>query len=820
VPFVIRPKQVFRRLTATPGFTVIALITIAAGVGANSAIFGVVESVLLKPLPYPQANRLISVMHVAPGINIPELPASPSTYFTYRDQNRTFEDVGVWAPDSVSVTGLSEPEQVRALDVTDGVFPVLGVRPALGRLFTRKDDSPASPSTAMLSYGYWQHKAGGNASIIGRRILIDGEAREIIGVLPQNFRFLDRDESVILPLRFDRSKLYLGNFSFQGIARLRPGVTLAQASADVVRMLAIVNRSYPPPPGYSTKQFEDARIGPDLRPLKDSVVGDVGATLWIVMGTIGLVLLIACANVANLLLVRAEGRSQELAIRASLGASRTQLAAEIFAESITLGLTGGVIGLGLAMGALKALIAIAPSNLPRLADISMDPVTVLFTVLVSLFAGALLGLMPVLKYTSVHPGAGLRQGGRTSSASRERHRARNSLVIVQVTLAVILLISSGLMLRTAYALTQVKPGFNAPSTLQTIEISIPEAQIKNAEKVVRTQQDILHAIAAVPGVTGIAMAGAVPMDGETSFDPVFARDKTYSEKDVPVHRYQYVAPRYFQTIGARLVAGRDYDWSDLYDRHNVVIISENLARDYWGSAQNAIGKQVRDNTADPWREVIGVVNDIHYNGMNHPAPTIAYWPMLMNKFEGNDEQVRRTIKFVIRSNRAGSQSFVSEVRRAVWSVNASLPVANIDTMAEYVSRSLARTSFTLVMLSVAAGMALLLGLVGIYGVIAYSVSQRRREIGVRIAVGAQPSHILNLFIRSGLLLTGSGVLLGIVLSAAAMRLMSSILFGVQAFDLPTYLAACVALLSAAVLASYIPSRRALSVDPAEALRAE
>lgn len=817
---VIRPKQMFHRLTATPGFTVIALITIAAGIGANSAIFGVVESVLLKPLSYPQSDRLISVMHAAPRLNIPVLPASPSTYFTYREQSRSFEDVGLWTGDSVSVTGLAEPEQVDALDVTDGVFPLLGVRPALGRVFTRKDDTAGSPSTAMLSYGYWQHKAGGNTSIVGRRILIDGEAREIIGVLPQNFRFLDRDASVILPLRFDRSKLSLGNFSFQGIARLRPGVTLTQANADVARMLAIVNRSYPPPPGYSTKQFEDVRIGPNLSLLKDSVIGDVGATLWIVMGTIGLVLLIACANVANLLLVRAEGRSQELAIRSSLGASRSHLAAEIFAESITLGSAGGAIGLALAMGALKALIGIAPANLPRLADISIDMTTILFTALASLFAGALLGLVPVLKYTSVHVGAGLRQGGRTSSASRERHRARNSLVVVQVTLAVILLISSGLMLRTAYALTQVEPGFSAPSTLQTIEISIPDAQIKIAERVVRTQQEIMRAIAALPAVSAVAMGGAVPMDGESSFDPVFARDKTYSDKDIPVHRYQYVSPRYFQTIGARLIAGRDYDWSDLYDRHNVVIISENLAHDYWGSAQNAIGQQVRDNSADPWREVVGVVNDIHYDGMNKAAPTIAYWPMLMNKFEGNDEQVRRTIKFVIRSNRAGSQSFISEVRRAVWSVNGTLPVASVDTMAEYVSKSLARTSFTLVMLSVAAGMALLLGLVGIYGVIAYSVSQRRREIGVRMAVGAQPAHILNLFVRSGLVLTGSGVLLGMVLSAAAMRLMSSILFGVQPFDLPTYLAACVALLTAALLASYIPSRRALSVDPAEALRAE
>ncbi len=367
--FSIRPKQLFRRLIAAPGFTAIALITIAAGIGANSTIFGVVDGVLLKPLPYPQPDRLISVAHKAPGLNITDLPASPSTYFTYRDQSHSFADIGLWTEDSVSITGLAEPEQVPALDVTDGTLPLLGVHPVRGRLFTRKDDAPGAPETALLSYGYWQHRFGGDPSIVGRRLRIDGQARQVIGILPEKFRFLERDASVILPFHFDRAKLVLGNFSYHAIARLRPGITMPQAEADVTRMLAIVNRSYQPPVGYSLKMFEDAHIGPNLQPLAHEVIGDVGATLWIMMGTIGLVLLIACANVANLLLVRAEGRQQELAIRAALGATWTQLASEILGESVALGLAGGALGLALAFGALRALVAIAPANLPRLTDI-------------------------------------------------------------------------------------------------------------------------------------------------------------------------------------------------------------------------------------------------------------------------------------------------------------------------------------------------------------------------------------------------------------------------------------------------------------------
>src|SRR5579864_2581527 len=356
--FMIHLKQVFRRLRNAPLFTAITLITLAAGVGGNTVVFSVLEGVLLKPLPYPKPSELIGVWHSAPGINIKDLNMAPSHYFVYREQNKSFEDVGVYQGDSVSVTGLAEPEQVDDLLVTDGTLPLLGVTPMLGRIFTEQDDSPGSPDTVILGYGYWRKKFGGDKSVIGRSLTIDGKPTEIIGVLPQTFHFLDwQDQALYLPFKWDRNKMHLGNYSYEGIARLKPGVTMEQASADIARMIPIVMSSFPAPEGFSLKLFQDAHIGPNLRPLKNDVVGDVGSTLWVLMGSIGLVLLIACANVANLLLVRVEGRRQELAVRSALGAGRYRIAGELMLESVILGLLGSTIGLGLAYAALRILVA-------------------------------------------------------------------------------------------------------------------------------------------------------------------------------------------------------------------------------------------------------------------------------------------------------------------------------------------------------------------------------------------------------------------------------------------------------------------------------
>ena len=803
-------------------FTIITIITLAAGVGANIAVFSVVEGVLLKPLPYPHAERLVGVWHTAPGLNMDEVNMAPSNYFIYREQNRVFEDIGVYQGYSVAVTGQGNPEQVPGIVVTDGVLPTLGVAPMLGRWFSRADDTPGAADTVMMDYGYWQRRFGGDRSIVGRVITVDGKLRQVIGVMPRNFRFLDGEQpALILPLQLDRNKTTLGQFSYDGIARLRPGITLAQANADILRLIPTVWRSFPAPPGFSMDLFQTARLGARIRPLGQVVVGDVGKLLWVLMGSIGVVLLIACANVANLLLVRAEGRHQELAVRTALGASRLRIASDFLLESVVIGILGSGLGLLVAWGALRLLIAINPQGLPRLQDIGIDLTVLAFTLVVSLFCSLLFGSIPALRYASARMGTGLREGGRTLSQGRERHRTRNTLVVIQVGLAFVLLICSGLMIRTFRALTHVDPGFDSKAGIQTFRLAISEVEVPKAENVMRREEAIAQGLAAIPGVTSVALANSVPMDGGHWMDPVFAQDRNYADgSQPPLRRFKFVSPGFLRTLGIPLIAGRDFDWAETYQRLPVAMVSENLAREYWGSPANALGKYIRVGTKDDWRQIVGVAGNLLDDGTNKDAPTIAYWPILMNHFESDDENVRREVLYAIRSSRAGSESLMNDVRRAVWSVDANLPLFKFRTMEYFYSRSMARTSFTLVMLGVAAALALLLGLVGLYGVIAYSASQRRREIGIRIALGAQRNAVTAMFVRQGLAMAGGGVACGLIVAVAATRLLRSLLFHVSPIDPLTYGCAALALCAAGALASYIPSRRTASVDPVEALRAE
>ena len=803
-------------------FTAITLITLAAGVGANTVVFSVLEGVLLKPLPYPHSDELVGIWQTAPGLNIQDLNIAPSTYFIFREQNQSFVDLGAYQYDSVSITGVAEPEQVSALRVTDGTLPLLGVQPILGRTFSRQDDSAGAAPTALLSYGYWRRKFGSDPSIIGRTIIADGKSRQIIGVLPPKFHFLDRDDAAILtPMQWDRNNLKLGNYSYEGLARLKPGATLQQANADLARMQPIVMSTFPAPEGFSIKIFQDAKIGPNVRPLKQDVVGDVGKSLWVLMASIGMVLLIACANVANLLLVRVDGRRQELAVRGALGATRGRIAAELLLESVTLGLLGSAIGLALAYAALRALVAIAPDGLPRINEITINGPVLLFTLLVSLVSSALFGCIPVFKYAGVRLNTGIREGGRAVSQSREQHRARGVLVVVQVALALVLLICSGLMIRTFRALTKVEPGFSKPAELQTFRISILDTQVPDREQVVRMDEAILHKIQAIPGVSAAAWGSSIPMDGDSNNDPVFVADRTYAEGELPpLRRFKRAAPGFLETLGTPLVAGRFFTWADTYQHLPVAIVSENFARENFSQPSAALGKRIRVATTDDWREIVGVVANVFDNGVSQPAPTTIVWPVLMDRFEGDKEFVARDVTFAIRSSRAGSESLMKDVREAVWSINPNLPLSSVNTVDFYYRRSIARTSFTLIMLGVAGSMALLLGVVGIYGVIAYSVSQRTREIGIRMALGAQTQTLTGMFVRHGMRLTAIGVAFGVVTAIVVMRLMSSLLFHVSPVDPATYVAVCAALIIPAWLASYVPSRRAATVDPVDALRGE
>jgi predicted permease len=816
-----RVRRATRRLLKAPLFTSVAVLTLGLGIGANTAIFSVIRGVLLKPLPLDQPDQLVGMWHTAPGIGIPLLNQAPSLYLTYREEGRVFEEVGIWDRDDVSVTGSGEPERLEALDVSDGTLALLHVQPVVGRRFTADDDSPRTPQRVMIAYGYWQRKFGGDPNVIGRQIMIDGSPREIIGVLPASFKFLDTNPQIILPFRFNRAELFVGNFSYRGIARLKPGVTIAQANADVARMLPMVMDRFPMPPGFTRQMFEDAHIGPNVRPLAQDVIGDVGRVLWVLLGTVGIVLLIACANVANLFLVRAEGRQQELAIHAALGAGARRIAWELLSESLLLGVIGGVVGLLLASIGIRALVAAAPEGLPRVQDIGIDPMVLLFTLGISLIAGLLFGAIPAFRFATPRLAAALNQGGRLGTASRQRHRARNMLVIAEIALAVVLLVGSGLMIRTFQAMRRVDPGFSHPSQVVTVRISIPESLIKDPIETARAFQRIQSKIEQIPGVTSVALASGVAMDGIGEHDPIFVEDfPAPSGKIPPIRNYRMTDGAYASTMGNRLIAGRMLNWDDSFNRLPVVVISENLAREYWKDPHAALGRRIRNTPDNPWRTIVGVVGDERADGLAKPAPVIVYWPMVMNDFWTDKVRVQRSVSYVIRTERPKSTTLVKEVQQAVWSVNGSVPLASVRTLTDIMSASMAQTSFALVMLAIAASVALLLGVVGIYGVIAYVASQRVKEIGIRIALGALARDVTGLFLRQGLVLAGIGIAIGMIVAGVATRVMSTLLYGVHALDPLTYATAATALGLTAALASYIPAARAARVDPADALRRE
>src|SRR6266403_1540289 len=809
-------------------FTAVALLTIAIGIGANAAVFSVVNSVLLKPLNYPNAEQLVSLHQIAPGApGLADfengLHLSASMYFTYAEHNRTFQSLGVWDTGTASVTGLAEPEQVRTVEVSDGVLQALDVPPAVGRWLSEADQVPRGPQRVMLSYGYWQRRVGGDRSVIGRNITVDARPREIVGVMRKGFRLVDTDFDLMVPFAFDRGTLILAGFGFDGVGRVKPGVTVAEANADLTRMLPIWMDSWTNGPGTNSHFYETWKITPMIRPLKREVIGNVSDVLWVVMGTIGLVMLVACANVTNLFLVRIEARQQELAVRAALGASRGRMVRGLLVESVMLGLLGGVLGAAFAYAGVHLLLAIGPANLPRLSEISLDARTLGFTLLLALLSGLLLGLFPALKYAGPRASLALRSGGRAASASRERHRARSILVVGQVAMALVLLVSAGLMIRTFQALRTVDPGFTDAQHLQVMRISIPSALVAEPEKVLRIQNQILEKLEAIPGVQSAAFGNEMPMEGyDSSWDEIYAEDKVYPAGEMgTVRLYKYFSPGFCRTAGTRIIAGRELTWTEVYGVRPVVMISESLAAEMWGSTNEAVGKRIREFPSMPWHEVVGVVQDVRENGVQEKAPEIVYWPSLTGNLRGpGPVDVVRTVTFLARSERAGTKAFLNEMRQAVWSVNSNLPLASVRTMQEVYDKSVARTSFTLVMLGIAGAMALVLGIIGIYGVISYTVSQRQREIGIRLALGAQSGDVVQMVVRQGARLALVGVAIGVGAALGLMPLMRSLLFRVTAQDPQTFAAVAVLLIFVALLACYIPARRATRIDPLVALRYE
>jgi putative ABC transport system permease protein len=814
-------KHALRRLFKSPAFALTAIITVGAAIGANALIFSVVNGVVLKPLPYANPSTLVGAWLVAPGVMPGPLQQSAATYFMLRDSAQSFEDIGLWQSSSATITGRGEPEQVETLNVTDGTLPILGIHPELGRGFSKEDDLPQGPSVVLITHRYWQRAFGASPSAIGQSVMVNGTPREVIGVLPENFRFLTANPLVIIPLKIDRTTIHAAGFNYQGVARLKPGVTMEQANADVERLLPSLTGRFPLPQGFTQKMFDDARFGSLVRPLDVDVVGDIGSMLWILLGTVGLVLLVACANVANLFLVRAEARQQELAIRLALGAEARKVAWQLMSESLLVAMIGGVLGIALAYGGIQLLVYLQPAQLPRLNEITIDPLVMAFTIGISLLAGLLFGAIPIAKYARPQMAAALKDSSRGSSEGRERHRARNTLVVAQVALAAVLLVASGLMVRTFLAIRDVAPGFRNPEEVLTLRISIPGAVIKDDSQAAQAHEQIVRGIEAIPGVESVGVASSVTMDGNSNNDPIWVEDFPSSDSAIPaLRRHKYVGGKYIETMGNSIVAGRAITWTDVQSAAPVAMISENLAREYWREPALAIGKRIRRNPkTTEWVEIVGVTGNERQDGSTKPAPAIVYWPMKSQGFEGGTF-VQRSQSYAIRSSRLNATGFLKEVQQAVWSVNPNLPLARVRTLQEIYNRSMAQTQFVLVILGIAASVTLLLGLVGIYGVIAYIVSQRRREVGIRMALGAQGESVQRIFVTRGLSLAAIGLALGLIGAGALMRLLSSQLFGVNPYDPITYVAVTAGLGLVALVATWLPARQATRVDPMLALRAE
>ena len=809
-------RHALRMIRTKPGFSVPALLSLALGIGANIAIFSVVNGVLIRPLPYPEPDALAGVYNSAvfQGQAIASMPLSLGMYTAYKESAQAFREFGVWTAGAATVTGIGDPEQLAAVTMTRGVLPALGVRPFLGRWFSSEDQTPDAQQTVILSYGYWQRRFGGDGHAIGRVVLIDYVPRRVIGVMPRTFRFLNLAPDVLLPQRLPIGPIRSDEFNHSGIARLKPGVTLTRANRDIARVLAIWGDT-----GSARQVLQQLRIQPALHPLKQEVVGDIGAVLGILMGALVLVLLLVCANVANLVQVRAQARRREFAIRAALGAGWERIARELLVESLTLGVLGGALGLGLAYAGIRLLVTRGFTTLPRLSEISVDSTSLGFGLACSLGSSILFGSIALLKSGRSR---GM-QNGRGASPGREQMRAQNALVVAQVGLALVLLVAAGLMVRSFLALHAVTPGFTHPEQIQTVRILIPEAQVPAPERVAQMQAEIADRLAAIPGVTAAAFADSLPMELEYhNGNAVAVEGKTPVDQIPPNRTIQRISPGLFAAQGTRLIAGRDFTWDDVSGQQRVAIVSENMARETWGEPRSALGKRIRIGGSGPWTVVVGVAENVYQDGVDRQAPPTVYLRAGVEAAAqpGDRAAIRRGVTFAVRSRRAGTEGFLRDMTAAIHAVNPGLPLAKVRTLNDVYRLSMARTSFALVLLGIAGAMALALAIVGVYGVLAYAVAQRRREVGIRIALGAEPGMVKSLFVREGLILAGIGGAIGLASAGALSRWISSLLFGVTPLDPVTYGISGGIILAAAMTASYIPARRAASVDPMETLRSD
>jgi len=811
-----------RGLALRPAFATVVVLTLGLGIGATTAIYALLDSVVLRPLPYPNASRLVYIEHPVPGIETnAKWRMSQAGYFFFRKNSKAFDDIAVYSESEASLVTPDAAERVRAAAVSGNFFQVVGTRPFLGRSFTDADNGPNAAPVALLGYAFWRQRFNADARVVGTSVSLGSRPFTIVGVAPPKLNLPDYDAQIWLPLELDPDAPAVNSHYLDGIARLRLGVTVSAAQADAARLTSRLPEEFPR--AYGPGFMRESRFGVLVSPLRDIVIGGMSRTLWILLGAVSIVMLIAFANVANLFLVRAEARRRETDIRLALGADRLHLAGHYVTESALLALIGGAIAVGLAYGAIRFLIILNPSSVPRLAELSLGWQAGVVALALALGAGIALGLLPL---TGLVLGrdrdSTLREGGRTQTASRAQLSARSALVVTQMALAVVLLAAAGLMLRSFQRLRSVQPGFDATGVL-TFEIALPSSRyvprVPGPERYVpvfRYHRELAQRLAALPGVTGVGMTRSLALKDGDGCALVFVKDRSSTRETAPCVGNVIAGPGYFATLGIP-IRGRVPTWADVEEQTGAVVVSKALAEHMW-PGEDPIGKELRPNgVGEPWYHVAGVTGDVLTRGLDQPPSEIVYYPMV--PMEGAplwSPPTRATI--VIRTRNTDPLLLAPAARRVVTTLDREVPVATVQTMETIVDRATAKTTFAMLLLASAGTMALVLSAVGIYGVISYTVAQRRSEIGVRMALGAPAAQVGRMVVAQSMRVAAVGIAIGLVGALAATRVLQSLLFGVSPTDPFTLSGVTLVLLMLGALAAYAPARRATKVDPVEVLR--
>jgi putative ABC transport system permease protein len=809
-------KQAARGLLRSPGFAVVAIVTLALGIGASTTVHTLLDAVVLNPLPYPEPDRLAYIQHAVPGIQADaKFGMAPATYFHYKERSRGLANLAIYSQSNGNLRAEREAMQARVVHATGTLLSMLGARPALGRLFLPEDDTPRSKdgpyvSTGVLSYAFWQRAFGGDPGVLKQKLTLEGYTLEIVGVAAEGFDIPNGNTDVFVTRRFDPSGPFYNEHYLTGIGRMRPGLTLEGLQNELRQLAGELTERFPTV--YGRDFMESSQFTPVAADVKTMVVGKTARTLWILFGSVAVVLLIAAVNVANLFLVRAESRRNEVAVRSALGADRAHLFVQSLAEALLVAVLAGALGLWLAFAGLRLLTSASASGLPRLNEVQLGLGAVLFAIAVSLIAALVFSVFPQLRKRSDY--GPLRESGRGLTATRAQLRIRSGLVATQVALAIVLLSAAGLMLRSFQQMRAVDLGFDARNVL-AVDVFLPIQQYSNYDVSTRYWRMLSERVGALPGVTQVGTTRNLPLQGLGC--AVLRARPAATDKITGCVPNEVITPGYFEALGIR-VRGRVPTWQDIDAQTGAVVITEALAQRLW-PGEEALGKGVKVPNGDDstFYQVVGVAADIRAKGVEEPAPPIVFYPVRPIPGAGL-WQARNSMKVVLRTSTDRPEQHAAAIRRIAMELEPAAAIGEIQTMEQVVSKSMAGTSFIMILLAIAGVMALIISIVGLYGVIAYTVNRRRSELGIRLALGARPSEVGTMVVKQSVLLAAIGVVIGLFGALFSMRLLNSMLYNVRPTDPLTLTAVSVLLLTVAALASFVPAARASRVSPVETLR--